>query len=98
MMHAHEFIVATNQKLDYATRVRARLSSRIPPTNDGAFLEPRGCNGWQSAANRMRAEAAKQAKTVAVGCDRLRAKFHGKQGVCGGVTRCGRSPSLRGRG
>jgi len=40
MMHAHEFIVATNQKLDYATRVRARLSSRIPPTNDGAFMEP----------------------------------------------------------
>jgi len=52
MMHAHEFIVATNQKLDYATRVRARLSSRIPPTNDGAFMEPRGCNRWQSAANR----------------------------------------------
>src|SRR5436309_3118109 len=45
---------------------------------DGAFMEPRGCNGWQSAANRMRAEAA---KTVAVGCDRLRAKFHGKEGV-----------------
>jgi len=47
MMHAHEFIVATNQKFDYATRVRARdqrlrdrprrarLSSRTPPTNDG---------------------------------------------------------------
>src|SRR5438876_11357465 len=27
----------------------------------------------------------KQAKTVAVGCDRSRAKFHGKQGVCLGL-------------
>src|SRR5205823_9297166 len=29
---------------------------------DGAFMEPRGCNGWQSAANRMRAEAAKTSR------------------------------------
>jgi len=62
-MHAHEFIVATNQKLDYATRVRARDQrlrdrprrarlSRIPPTNDGAFMEPSGRNQWQSVASR----------------------------------------------
>src|SRR2546429_2785314 len=38
---------------------------------DGAFMEPRGCNWWQSTANRTGAEAPKQAKTVAVLCDRL---------------------------
>jgi hypothetical protein len=41
-----------------------------------------GGNQWQirSAPNRR-----KQAKTVAVGCHRLREKFHGKQGVCRGL-------------
>ena len=43
---------------------------------DGALMEPRGCNRWQSVANRIAAETAKQAKTVAVGCD-------GKEGVDG---------------
>jgi hypothetical protein len=38
-------------------------------------MEPRGCNRWQSAANRLSAERAKQAKTVATGCHQLRAKF-----------------------
>src|SRR5947207_11232828 len=82
MMDPHEFIVATNQKLDLRDprpsrdqrlqdqRRRARLSSR-PPANDGAFMEPRGCNWWQSAANRSGARTEKQAKTVAVCCDRL---------------------------
>src|SRR5947199_370381 len=27
-------------------------------TRDGAFMEPRGCNRWQSAANRLSAETA----------------------------------------
>src|SRR5437588_11888504 len=30
-------------------------------------------------------KARKQAKTVAVGCDRLRSALHGKQGVCRGL-------------
>jgi len=46
-------------------------------------MEPRGCNRWQSAANRLSAERAKQAKTVATGCHQLRAKLHGKQAQTG---------------
>jgi hypothetical protein len=52
---------------------------------DGAFMEPRGCNRWQSAANRP---AAKTAETSENRCRRLRPlpeKFHGKQGVCRGL-------------
>ena len=48
-------------------------------------MEPRGCNRWQSAANRLSAKRRKHAKTVAVGCDRLPETFHGKQGVCRGL-------------
>src|SRR5215210_6921161 len=39
-----------------------------------------GGNWRQTGRGRNR---QKQAKTVAVGCDRLRAKFHGKEGVDG---------------
>src|SRR5438874_2679529 len=46
-------------------------------------MEPRGCNRWQSAANRLSAKRRKHAKTVAVGCDRLPETFHGKEGVDG---------------
>ena len=38
-------------------------------------MEPRGCNQWQMARPRRPLE---QAKTVAVGCDRLPESFHGK--------------------
>lgn len=51
-------------------------------------MEPRGCNQWQSAANRMVAKGAKQAKTVAVVCDPLARAAHGKEGVSG-LTRHG---------
>src|SRR5947207_15172740 len=90
MMDPHEFIVATNQKLDLRDsrlsrdqrlqdrRRRARLSSR-PPANDGAFMEPRGCNCWQSAANRSGPRTEKQAKAVAVCCERLPPRFQGKE-------------------
>jgi hypothetical protein len=44
-------------------------------------MEPRGCNRWQTPANATAPETARQAKTVAVDCHRLRAKFHGKEGV-----------------
>src|SRR5438093_12616980 len=40
-------------------------------TSDGAFMEPRGCNRWQAVANAAGRTGRKQAKTVAVGCDRL---------------------------
>src|SRR5437867_5751866 len=83
MMHAHEFIVATNQELDYATRVRARLSSRIPPTNDGAFMGPVGATGGNQRQIARANEPEKQAKTLAVGCDRLPRGVHGKEGVDG---------------
>ena len=84
-MHAHEFIVATNQKLDYATRVRARDQrlrdrprrarlSRIPPTNDGAFMEPSGRNQWQSVASRPALENGENKRNplppAATGCVR----------------------------
>jgi len=41
-----------------------------------------GSNRWQMGG---RPERLKQAKTVAVGCDRLPEPFHGKQGVCRGL-------------
>jgi hypothetical protein len=40
---------------------------------------PVGCNQWQSLANRIGAEPAKQAKTVAVGCNQLPQRAHGKE-------------------
>jgi hypothetical protein len=40
---------------------------RAPP-RDGAFMESRGCNRWQSAANRS---APKTAKLSQIRCDRL---------------------------
>src|SRR5438105_5817476 len=40
---------------------------------DGAFMEPRGCNRWLDRTQ----EPRRQAKRVAVGCDRLHAKFDG---------------------
>jgi hypothetical protein len=39
-----------------------------------------GSNRWQMGG---RPERLKQAKTVAVGCDRLPEPFHGKEGVDG---------------
>jgi hypothetical protein len=43
-------------------------------------MEPSGRNQWQPVANAGRQKPRKQAKTVAVGCDRLRATFQGKEG------------------
>jgi hypothetical protein len=42
-----------------------------PPqtTKDGAFMEPRGCNRWQSVANPIGSEPA---KTGEIHCRRLR--------------------------
>jgi len=34
-------------------------------TDDGALMEPWGCNRWQSAANRLRCSSA---KTSRIGC------------------------------
>ena len=42
-----------------------------------------GGNHWQNAQAR---KPQKQAKTVATGCHQLPEKFHGKQGVCGGLS------------
>jgi hypothetical protein len=46
-------------------------------------MEPRGCKRWQSGANQIGSEPPKQAKTVALGCDRLLKAAHGKEGVSG---------------
>ena len=49
----------------------SRPLSSFLTTKYGAFMEPRGCNRWQSAANQLTAGAAEQAKTVAVDCDQV---------------------------
>jgi hypothetical protein len=52
-------------------------------TEDEAFMEPvvaAGGNRWQITEPQKR---QKQAKTVAVGCDRLPIAAHGKEGVDG---------------
>jgi hypothetical protein len=41
-------------------------------------MEPRGCNRWQPVAIGSAEQRLKQAKTFAVGCDRLRPGPHGK--------------------
>jgi hypothetical protein len=46
-------------------------------------MEPSGRNQWQSVANGNAQKRLKQAKTVAVGCDRLPIGAHGKEGVDG---------------
>ena len=46
-------------------------------------MEPRGCNRWQAVANAVSAKRGRQAKTVAMGCDRLPRGVHGKEGVDG---------------
>jgi hypothetical protein len=54
-------------------------------------MEPRGCNRWQPVANRTGRGTAKQAETVAVGCDRLREGADGKEGVDGSSPSEGKS-------
>jgi CrcB-like protein involved in camphor resistance len=46
----------------------------------GAFMEPSGRNLWQPVANSSAAKTAQIGETVAVGCDRLPRKCHGKEG------------------
>src|SRR5213080_2544485 len=60
-----------------------RLENRNRATEDGAFMEPRGCNRSQSAAHRRSAKAAEQAETVAVGCDQLPSGVMVREGVDG---------------
>jgi hypothetical protein len=43
-------------------------------------MEPRGCNGWQSVANRIGAEAVKSSQNR---CRRVRPVADGKEGVDG---------------
>src|SRR6266540_1339874 len=68
---------------------RAKIEAELtltrpkPTTEDGAFMEPRGCNRWQSAANRPPSKPQKQARYVATGCHRLPREVHGKEGVDG---------------
>ena len=46
-------------------------------------MEPSGGSRWQSAANRLSAEARKEAKTIAAGCNQLPFGAHGKEEVDG---------------
>jgi hypothetical protein len=46
-------------------------------------MEPRGCNRWQPVRIGQGQTPPKQAKTFAVGRDRLPFRAHGKEGVSG---------------
>ena len=46
-------------------------------------MEQSGRNPWQPVANAVKRNRRNQAKTVAVGCDRLPIGAHGKEGVDG---------------
>jgi hypothetical protein len=46
-------------------------------------MEQSGRNPWQPVANAVKRYRRNQAKTVAVGCDRLPIGAHGKEGVDG---------------
>src|SRR5439155_1515510 len=73
--------IATSVRL--AERLAASSKSNFDSQRDGAFMEPRGCNGWQSVANRY---AARRAETSENHCRRLRpvaCDVHGKEGVDG---------------
>src|SRR5207237_5523774 len=70
---------------DEVVAMRARRIS-LCPTEDGAFMEARGCSRWQSVANRSaQGRPRKQAKTVAVDCDRLPEGAHGRRESTAGV-------------
>jgi len=51
-----------------AERVLPPTMSPTPTTRDGAFMEPRGCNWWQSVANQIGPEAA---QTSEIRCRQL---------------------------
>src|SRR6266516_7976193 len=61
-----------------------------------------GAQRAQPSGNRLQIPSGegtqKQAKNVAVGCDRLPRQVHGKQGVCRGLPPVAGGPSLRRRG
>ena len=46
-------------------------------------MEQSGRKQWQPLADAPVPKTGKQAKTVAVGCDRLPREVHGKEGVSG---------------
>src|SRR6266511_4600112 len=48
-------------------------------------MEPRGCNWWQKVANRPGARTPEASQKRCLRCERLPAKFHGKQGICRGL-------------
>jgi hypothetical protein len=66
-----------------ASAGRSPLLLPVLLTEDGAFMEPRGCNQWRPAANGVSASGPKTGKTVAAGCHQLRSGAHGKEGVSG---------------
>ncbi len=64
MMHAHEFIVATNQKLDYATCVRAGSPHGYRQQTMEPLWSPVGATGGNQRQIARANERKKQAKTV----------------------------------
>jgi len=64
MMHAHEFSVATNQKLDYATCVRAGSPHGYRQQTMEPLWSPVGATGGNQRQIARANERKKQAKTV----------------------------------
>jgi hypothetical protein len=58
------------------------------------LMEPSGRNRWHRSQMRRRRKRLRQAKTVAVGCDRLPGEAHGKEGVDGSSPSEGSQKSL----
>ena len=58
-------------------------SQEFATPRHGAFMEPSGRNRWQPVTNAPASDPRKQAKSVAVGCNRLPLGSHGKEGVDG---------------
>src|SRR2546425_6633559 len=54
--HVQRFVAVISRTHVAADLVEGR---RCDTCTDGAFMEPRGCNPWQSAANRPGPETAK---------------------------------------
>jgi hypothetical protein len=61
-----------------SARRRHHRQQRMEP-----LWSPRGCKRWHQRQMAWPTKARKQAKTLAVGCDRLPRGVHGKEGVSG---------------
>jgi hypothetical protein len=67
-------------RADSAAGISAAGMSPKQTTKDGAFMEPRVATGGNPLQIAHARESRNQAKTLAVGCDQLPRRAHGKEG------------------